>query len=424
MTAPRYRWYVLAVCVCVYVIQHIDRQVITLLLEPIGQEFALTDSQRGLLAGLAFAVPFAIAGLPIGLLIDRVNRVRLLSGVVTIWSGMTALSALAGNFWQLLAARVAVGAAESGGTPTNIALIADYFSPKQRATALGIYYTGPHIGTIIGFSLAGAVAAIYGWRAAFLVVGLPGLLLAAVVFFSVREPQRGASEPPGAARASAAQPSVASASGFGELFATVRARPLALHVMLGTVLLSMSSAGLSAWLPALLIREYGLDVRQVGLAIAFAIAPCAILGSIAGGRLHDYFISRGTQAVMWLLLAVVMGTVLSVWLGLQSSAVVGLLVGFAVQHFFNAAVYAPANTITLSQIPIPMRGRAMALVLVASNVVGYGVGVQLVGLLSDGFRGLGVSRALLPAMYVVAGLNLWTALHFGLAARRARAASE
>ena len=147
--ATRYDWYVVFMLLSVYMVHHLDRMVVTLLLDPIGKEFALTDSQLGLLAGLAFAVPFALAGLPLGMLVDRVNRVRLLTALVTFWSGVTALAAFATGFWTLLLARIGVAAAESGGTPTNVSLISDQMPPNKRATALGVYYMGPSIGTII-----------------------------------------------------------------------------------------------------------------------------------------------------------------------------------------------------------------------------------------------------------------------------------
>ena len=184
--ASRYSWYVVTVLLAVYMVHHLDRMIITLLLEPIGRDFDLSDSQLGLLAGLAYAVPFAIAGLPLGMLVDRVNRVRLLTVLVTVWSGLTTLAAFATGFWTLLLARVGVAAAEAGGTPTNVSIISDQIPAARRSTALGVYYMGAALGTIIGFSLAGTIAAEYGWRAGFLVAGLPGLLLGLVLSRTVR----------------------------------------------------------------------------------------------------------------------------------------------------------------------------------------------------------------------------------------------
>ena len=186
----RYGWYVVSVLLGVYMVHHLDRMVVTLLLDPIGREFQLSDSQLGLLAGLAYAIPFALAGIPLGMLVDRVNRVRLLTVLVTVWSGLTAMAAFATGFWTLLLARVGVAAAESGATPTNVSIISDQLPATRRATALGVYYMGPSLGTIVGFSVAGAVATSYGWRAGFLVAGLPGLLLALLLWRTVREPPR------------------------------------------------------------------------------------------------------------------------------------------------------------------------------------------------------------------------------------------
>ncbi|MFP5305408.1 MAG: MFS transporter, partial [Gammaproteobacteria bacterium] len=154
-TSDPKRWYVLGMLTLVYATMHMDRHIVTLLLEPIKLEFALTDTQLGFLAGLSFAIAFSAAGIPLGLLVDRVNRVRLLSVLITLWSGLTFICGFATSYLMLVLARIGIGCAESGGSPTSSSLIGDFFRRKERPVAFGVYHTGTQIGSIIGFAAAG-----------------------------------------------------------------------------------------------------------------------------------------------------------------------------------------------------------------------------------------------------------------------------
>ncbi len=194
--SPAYRWYVLTILVLVYMMHHLDRVVFSLLQEPIKDEFQLSDAQLALVSGTVFAIAFGIAGLPLGYLADRTRRVTLLSSIVATWSGLTALASMAMNFTHLLLLRVVIGAAESGSTPTNISILSDYFKDK-RSTAIGIYMMGAQLGTLVGFALTGFVAANFGWRAALLAAGVPGLFLVILLMLTIREPLRQAENKPG-----------------------------------------------------------------------------------------------------------------------------------------------------------------------------------------------------------------------------------
>ena len=184
------RWYILLILTLVYSLNHVDRQIMVILSEPIKQEFGLSDTQIGLLTGIVFAFFYAVLGIPFAAWADRGNRRNIVALSLSIWSGMTALSGFAGSFWQLAIARMGVGIGEAGGTPPATAMIADVFPPKRRALALGIYTTGISLGILIGFILGGAIAAKYGWRMAFFVAGVPGLVLALLLMFTVAEPRR------------------------------------------------------------------------------------------------------------------------------------------------------------------------------------------------------------------------------------------
>ncbi len=402
----RYAWYVVGVLLVVYMVHHLDRMVVTLVLEPIGREFELSDSQLGLLAGVAYAIPFAIAGLPLGMLIDRVRRVRLLALLLTIWSGLTALCSLAGSYWPLLLARVGVAAAESGGTPANIAIISDYIPPERRSTAFGVYYMGAQLGTIVGFAVAGAVAALYGWRAAFLVAGLPGLLLAALVVRTVREPRRGG-EYAGAGNSPMRAPPT-----LGTALRTLSNQRVALHLIFASTIANMVAAGLATWLPALLIRSHGADLRAVGMTIAFGIAPFGAMGSLLGGRLADIIQARGRARVAVFLAACTAVTIPAAAIGIMTPVITILIAAFAAQTVAHVCLIGPSYAAVMERMPVETRGVTAAVMQVASNVFGFGLGVQLVGFGSDLLHAPAGEQSLRYSMLAFCTLNLWAVAHY------------
>lgn len=174
---PFHSWYTLGLLTLIYLCHAVDRSVISIVLEPLKQEFGISDSQVGILTGLAYATLYALAGIPIGYLIDRRNRRNLLAVLVAVWSACTVACGFAQNYWHLLTARLTVGAAEAGGAPTALSIISDLFPPDRRSTAISIFWVSTALGTAVSFAIGGLVAAEYGWRAAFFVAGLPGLLL-------------------------------------------------------------------------------------------------------------------------------------------------------------------------------------------------------------------------------------------------------
>jgi predicted MFS family arabinose efflux permease len=405
----RYGWYVVSVLLAVYMVHHLDRMVVSLLLDPIGKEFHLSDSQLGLLAGLAYAIPFAIAGIPLGMLVDRVNRVRLLTVLVTVWSALTALAAFATGFWTLLLARIGVAAAESGGTPTNISIISDQVPATRRATALGVYYMGTSLGTIVGFSIAGAVATSYGWRAGFLVAGFPGLLLALLLWRTVREPPR----------SSRLDGQTVAAPRLVHALRIVWSTKSALHVIAGSTIMGMFGIGLMTWLPALMIRNHGAALATVGAVIAFAISPLGAFASLIGGRTGDVLHARGPAAVAKFLAVCALLTIPAAAYGILSASLTGLVVGFAIQTFVQVMMSAPAYATVIHHVPTEIRGVSASVMQVSSNVLGFGVGTQVIGLASDALRGWSPAESLRNAMLAFCAVNL----HFLLAARAMHDAS-
>lgn len=408
-----YRWYVLGLLVTVYAFHHVDRQVVTLLLEPIKHEFMLSDSQLGFLAGFSYAIAFGIAGIPLGLLIDRVHRVRLLATLLLIWSGLTAVCGFVGSFAALVLARIGIGAAESGGTPTNMSLLADYFRRSERPTAMGIYYTGTQIGTIIGFAVAAIVAQQYGWRAGFLVAGVPGVLLMLLVLMTLREPRRGAADDAGAGNAGTdlAPPSLRQTLAF------VWRQRSQVHTMTGVVIAMAVTAGMSAWLAPLMIRTYGVDLKTAGVTLALGVATFGALGSFVGGLIASRVSARRVAALPKLTALATLLTVPSALIGILGGSFTLTIVGFAFQHFFNAMIVSTGYALSLELTRSTMRGTTMALLQVLCNVCGYGLGPQFVGVLSDALHpGFGV-QALPYAMALLALCNLWATAHLLAASR-------
>jgi len=409
-----YRWGVLAVLVCIYMLHNLDRMVLTLLQEPIKHEFGLSDGQLGLISGTAYAVAFGVAGLPLGMLVDRTHRVRLLAALLTVWSGLTALAALAPSYLTLFLVRVGVGAAESGGTPTNLSLISDYFHKDRRSTAIGIYLVGSQIGTLIGFALTGVIAARYGWRPALLVAGLPGLLLMVVLLLTVREPTRQETR--------RASPMAA--------FREIRSQPVLLQLIIGLTLANVVATGLTSWLPSFLIRSHVLDVGSVGITMALTIYPFSTLASVLAGMATDRFAAK-RAATMFRIMATAAFLVIPIALaGLLTGSLALAMAMFALQHVMHMFVTTPGYALAMHYVPSRMRGTTAALLQVLSNLIGFGVGPMVGGALSDALHPHFGDDSLRYALAIFAFLSLWPCAHLIRASvladrsRRAEALAE
>lgn len=244
--------YVLALLTIVSFFNYLDRMVIAILIEPIKRELVLSDAQMGLIAGFAFALLYAMLGLPLARIADRRSRVTLVSICLVIWSGMTALTGLVRNFFELFVVRVFVGVGEAGCVPASHSLLGDLFPRERRAFAISIFQAGGTLGQSAGLALAGAAAQVWGWRAALVITGLVGIPLALLIFFTVREPLRGE------AHVQADEPMLA-------MLKALVARPPLVHLVLGVAVAAFGSYGMVQWIPAFFIRLHGLSVAEVGL---------------------------------------------------------------------------------------------------------------------------------------------------------------
>lgn len=404
-----YSWFVAVILMMTYAVQHIDRQIMAVILEPVKTEFSLSDSQLGLLSGLAFAVAFCVAAIPVGILVDRGNRRNILVVALTIWSGMTALGALATSYFQLVAARLLVGAGESGGTPSAISLLSDYFPREKRSSATGIFFFGQGIGILSGFALGGFIVAEYGWRAALLVAGVPGLILAAIIFLSVREPAKQA--PPRLADDGA------NAATYADTLRVVWRQRSLFWIVVATLFGSAMMAAVLTWIVSFLVRTHGVDVRSAGLAVGIGMGLSGAFGAASGGFVADWFGRQRTRNVP-LLIALTQGfSVVSFAIAVLSGqyilAVAFGSLGLMFSHMRDGPAYAYCATLAGAG----RRGKIMALVLILNNFVGYGLGPLLAGALSDFFAATMGEDSLRFALLGIVAIGAVGILPFVFAAR-------
>ena len=372
-----YTHYVLGVLVTVYVFNFIDRQILAILAPSIKAELLLSDTQIGALSGVAFGIFYATLGIPIARLADRYSRVNVIAISLSIWSLMTALSGLAANFWQLLVARIGVGIGEAGGSPPSHSLLADYFAPSKRATALGIYALGIPIGILFGNLAGGWVDEFFGWRYAFFVVGIPGILLAILLRVTVREPPRGHTE---------TTKQTLEQVPFRVVVKTMWQKKSFRQMSLGAATQAFVGYGAIAWMPMFLVRSHDMSSGEVGTALGLIIGIFGGLGTFLGGYLADRF---GTKNVKWYMLIPALGFLITVPFGFVVFYTHNLMVALAcycLPAFLINLYTGPTFGMTQGLAPLAMRAAAAALLLFIINIIGLVFGPTTVGLLSDWFQ--------------------------------------
>ncbi len=406
------RRYALFILFIAYVFNFLDRQIVSILQEPIKQDLHLSDTQLGLLTGFAFALFYATLGLPIARLADKKARTGIIALSITIWSAMTALCATAGNFASLLLFRIGVGVGEAGLSPSAHSLISDYFPRERRATALAIYSMGIQVGVMAGYLAGGWINQYFGWRRAFLVVGVPGLLLAALIALTLREPPRGHSDE---------QPSDAAApqSYLDMLRALWRLKTFR-YVSLGCGLHAFCLYGHGNWGPPFLSRVHGLDSAEIGSWLALIAIGPGTLGILCAGLVADYLGRKDIRAYLWV---PALSTVLIIPFELGAFLIGNTalaLVFIGLKIFVGGLYLAPCIGVGQTLVPPNMRASTSAVLLLVLSIIGLGLGPLAVGFLSDQFDGLGFGPealryalvAIIP-MEVIAGfLFLAAARHF------------
>jgi len=417
------RHYVLAVLTIVYTLAFVDRQIVNILAEPIKQELHLADWQMGALAGFAFAMLYTVLGLPIARYSERGNRSRVIAVALLVWSGFTALSGTASSFLGLLLARVGVGVGEAGCLPPAHSLISDITPRERRASALSIFSAGLPLGSLVGMALGGLVAHSYGWRAAFFIVGMPGVLLAFVVLLTIRDPRTHAStDHPRAA------PDVPP---IREALAQLRARRSFGWIAAGAALLSFVGYAHQTFYASFFLRNHGEEIDRLaamvgvpgrlsflGICLGLIIGVAGTLGSTVGGRLSDRHAARRPGGYMTVpIWGAALAAPLLALVFIVPSALIALVL-LTVPNFLKSMWYGPVFASVQSLAPPRTRATAVAVFLFIVNVVGLGLGPLCGGALSDLLaQWLGPADGLRVALIVLSLLLLAPAGCFVIARR-------
>lgn len=400
------RWYVLLLLTVVYAVNIADRFVMSTLIEPIKADLHLSDSAVGFLTGVALAIFYVTAGLPLSVLADRINRRNLLAVSLAAWSLLTAVCGLTRTFWQLMAARTLVGVGEAGGVPPSQSLLSDYFGWRHRAFALSIYSVGASVGSMLGLT-AGYVSEQWGWRSAFLVLGLPGVLLAGVLYATVKEPARGRLD-----AAAADGP-----AGFFAMLKFTRHQPALLHGLAGGTLFTLWAWGLLWWSPSFLVRSHHMSLGAAGGALSLVHGiggtTLLLLTSVLMGRLAN----RDARAVPWFLAVVtVIATVPSIFAFTVDSRPVALAM-FWLFIPLSYALFGPTFALAQNLVPASMRAQSVALLLFCANVANLIVAPQVVGIASDLLAPHYGTESLRIALIPLTFVGFWAAFHFWMCSR-------
>lgn len=370
----------------IYAVNYIDRQILAIILEHIKHEFQVSDTLLGLLVGPAFALFYATLGMPIALAADRMSRSRIIIASLACFSAMTLACGLVARFWQLVVARMLTGVGEAGTGPASQSIISDLYGPSERATAQAIYATGVNVGLMIAFFAGGWIADAYGWRAAFIAAGLPGLLLTLLAMAILRDPPR---------PAPVQSPSPATVR-LGFLWRQRSYR----YIVLGTAMSAFSGYGITAFVPAFLIRSHGMGSTEVGLIFALIVGLGGGLGTYASGRFADIAARHG--GIHRNLLAPAIAALISIpfWVpfflaGNVAVAIAAAVIPVSLSAAFIGPCIATIQTIT----PPPMRARAAAIQLFVGNLIGLGLGPLVIGVLSDLLRPVFGADSLRYAMF-------------------------
>jgi MFS family permease len=404
MFSERYKRYVLGAVTLVYTLNFLDRGLIALLLQPIKDDLRLSDTQLGFLTGIAFGLFYAVLGLPVARLADRGNRVTITSIAIALWGATVMLCLAVTNFAQLALARVAAAVGESGCMPPSYSLLGDYFPRSgERAGAMAVYMLAGPLSALISFILGGWLNELYGWRMTFFVMGIPALIIAVIVKMTVIEPRTiqspsGMSEPD-------LPPMI-------EVLAGLWRRHSTRHMSAGIVLLFTMGMGLSPWYAAFMMRSHGMGTAELGIWLGLIFGISGIGGTLLGGYLSARWLDRREPAQMRLsamvISALVPCFVLFLLLPEKHQALLALIPLVIVFNFFLGPTFA-----LLQRLVVPeARATTLAVVMLLANLIGMGVGPQIVGILSDLLKPISGDDSLRHAMLIASFLAIWAAYHF------------
>lgn len=398
-----YAYYVLGVLFVMYLFNFLDRQLLAILLQPIKEDLKVSDTALGFLTGFAFAVFYTFAGLPLARVADRWVRRSLIAMSIATWSIMTAVCGLARGFSDLALARIGVGIGEAGATPPAHSLLSDYFPPEKRATVLAIYASSVPVGSGLGYWLGGTINDAFGWRMAFIAVGLPGLLVALLVRLTVREPVRGGSE---------YQPVSTRQYSLKEVWQFLSTLPSGRRISLAAACIAFAGYGLAAWIPAFFVRIHHMTPGQLGLWMSWITALGGIIGSLSGGILADRWGRTHPRARAYISMS---GALLSIPFNVASVLLEDhrlALLSFLPATIGATLWFGPATSIVQDLAPPAMRATAAAIFIFILTIIGLGAGPQVIGILNDV---IGTPEAIrYSLLFVAIVMNLLAAWFFWL----------
>ena len=406
-TSMSARYYAVGLLTVVYTFNFIDRQLLSILQESIKADLLLSDQQLGLLTGIAFAMFYVTAGIPIARWADRGNRRNIVALAIGVWSFMTAISGLVQNYVQLLLARMGVGVGEAGGSPPAHSIISDIFPPERRASALAFYSMGVNIGILFGFLAGGWLNEIFDWRTAFFVVGAPGLIIALIVRYTLREPIRGLSE----------QRQVETQTvPFSNVLNLLMSRPAFKHMAFGAALNAFAGYSTSSWTASFMIRSHGMSTGELGTWLAMIMGFGGAVGVFAGGVIAERLARKDVRWYMWLpaltgLICVPFMVANYMVAGAYTALIVSIIPGI----LFNVYL---GNTLAMTHglVGLRMRALASAILFFILNLIGLGLGPWVIGLLSDLLAPTLGQESLRHAMlYLLPAMMTWSVIHFYLA---------
>jgi MFS family permease len=370
----KYRWYVLSLLILTLLFSVADRLVFSILLEDIKAEFDFSDTQLGLLGGVAFTATYVIIGFPAARLADRSVRKNIVAGAISFWSFMTALCGMAVGFWTLFFARTGVGVGEGCSGPASQSMLADYFPRKELARAMGFLTLGSTLGTVTGLMAGGLLAEHFGWRNAFILMAIPGFIIGGFLYFTVREPQRGRYAPKGAR---------VEQLPLGETVRTLLANKVFLGLAFGWAVQIMIGYGMAFWLAPAMIRLFEISVGDVALYLGLAFLIGGIPGPILGGVITDWLVKRDERWRAWLPGIVSLGAILPLWIAFESGSFALFLGLFAFAYGIYVASQAPIMSGIQAAVEPSQRGFAVAFALFFNNLIGQAFGLGVIGWLSD-----------------------------------------
>lgn len=425
LVSKAYRHYATWMLCAVYTLNILDRQLLTILMEPIKRDFLISDLKLGLLSGPAFVLFYSTIGMPLARYADRANRTAIIAWSITAWSAFTTLTGFAQHYWQLLLARIGVAVGEAGCNPAAYSILSDYYEAKHRGKALAIYQLGAYVGSFLGFLLGGVIAQAFGWHAAFMIVGVPGIAIAMIVKFTLREPPRGLSE---------LQPALTRdiPPSSWTVLKSLLSKSSFRHIAWAAALHTLVIYGVTNFFPSFLARSHGMTVGQAGVALAFIYLLGGASGAYFAGALCDRLAERKNDPRYYLWIP---GACLALAFPFSQLALVfksqSAVFAMYLPHIALGAAYlAPSLAATFLLVGNRERALASALLLLILNMIGLGLGPTLSGLFSDMFNHYFQAQGLDPKLAGAEGLrwalrimvcaNLWSALHYFWGARRLR----